>query len=443
MIHNTRRFTGAVLTLALLSGLSLPALAQSANDIDFGDDTSEWANDGECDDPRFEGAGMASELIEEDLLRDATDCRTAFEAGEITLRAETSDAAAEAEPAAREEDAEIDFGDDTSEWANDGECDDPRFSGASMATTLEDIDIGKDATDCRTAYEAGEITFIGEDATASATSEDIDFGDDSGDWSNDQECDDPRFAGPGMAPEYRNDEPGLDATDCRNAFEDGNIWLSDGTSVPADNAPGSSTAWLNALANRIDFGDDSGDWPRDGECDDPDFVGPGAVTDPYDGNRLGDATDCRAAFIAGTVTLRSLDGAAAAGGFDYGNDSSQWSNDGQCDDMRFTGPGMAKKLSSDDIRADATDCRTLEEVGEVSIREVYDPAYIAGAPYDSSHIDFGDDSSSYSDDGQCDDPRFEGPGTAYTLLESDRMADASDCKAAFEAGTIMLRDGES
>ena len=305
-----------------------------------------------------------------------------------------------------------------------------------MATTLEDADIARDATDCRAAFEAGEITLAEDGDVAEA---DIDFGDDSGEWANDQECDDPRFVGSGMAPEYRNDAPGQDATDCRNAFDDGTIALA------TDDAPSNSstsTAWLAVLANRIDFGDDSGDWPRDGECDDPDFVGPGAVSDPYDGNRLGDATDCRAAFIAGTVTLRSLDG-AAAGVFDYGTDNSQWANDGQCDDMRFTGPGMAKKLSQEDIAADASDCRMLEEAGEVSLRPVYDPAYAAGAPYDSSDIDFGDDSSSYANDDQCDDPRFEGPGTAYTLLESDRMADASDCRAAFEAGTIMLRDGES
>ena len=437
-MYITKRLGGAALTLALLAGLSLPAMAQASAEIDFGDDTSEWANDGECDDPRFEGAGMASELIEEDLLADATDCRTAFEAGTITLRAETdipeeTPAATTVAPRSIEE---IDFGDDTSEWANDGECDDPRFSGSGMATTLEDADIARDATDCRAAFEAGEITLAEDGDVAEA---DIDFGDDSGEWANDQECDDPRFVGSGMAPEYRNDAPGQDATDCRNAFDDGTIALA------TDDAPSNSstsTAWLAVLANRIDFGDDSGDWPRDGECDDPDFVGPGAVSDPYDGNRLGDATDCRAAFIAGTVTLRSLDG-AAAGVFDYGTDNSQWANDGQCDDMRFTGPGMAKKLSQEDIAADASDCRMLEEAGEVSLRPVYDPAYAAGAPYDSSDIDFGDDSSSYANDDQCDDPRFEGPGTAYTLLESDRMADASDCRAAFEAGTIMLRDGES
>ena len=439
MLITHKRLTGAVLTLALLSGLSAPALAQAAADIDFGDDTSEWANDGECDDPRFEGAAMATELEDVDIARDATDCRTAFEAGTITLveTAPASEPAAttEAEPATRAEEPEIDFGDDSSEWANDGECDDPRFEGAAMAVELLDEDIARDATDCKAAFEAGTITLV---ETADAGDDAIDFGDDSSEWANDQECDDPRFIGSGMASNPSDSDIRRDATDCRNAYEDGTITLA--TDAPAGSS--TSTAWLAVLANRIDFGDDSGDWPKDGECDDPDFVGPGAVSDPYDANRLGDATDCRAAFIAGTVTLRALDG-SGPGGFDYGNDSSRWANDGQCDDMRFTGPGMAKKLDYDDVRADASDCRMLEEAGEVSIRPVYTPDYILGAPYDGSAIDFGDDSSSYANDDQCDDPRFEGPGVAMTLLESDRLADATDCKAAFEAGTIVLRDGES
>jgi len=87
---------------------------------------------------------------------------------------------------------------------------------------------------------------------------------------------------------------------------------------------------------------------------------------------------------------------------------------------------------------DATDCRTLLDEGKISIRLVYTPEYAAGAPYDGSDIDFGDNSSSYANDDECDDPRFEGPGTATTLLDSDRLADADDCRAAYEAGTIVL-----
>ena len=49
--------------------------------IDFGDDLSTWANDQECDDPRFTGEGMASTLVESDRLHDASDCRSLFMIG--------------------------------------------------------------------------------------------------------------------------------------------------------------------------------------------------------------------------------------------------------------------------------------------------------------------------------------------------------------------------
>ena len=59
------------------------ASAQAPN---FGDDSSTWSQDGECDDPRFQGTGMASTLLDEDRFSDATDCRDLFNLGRITLR---------------------------------------------------------------------------------------------------------------------------------------------------------------------------------------------------------------------------------------------------------------------------------------------------------------------------------------------------------------------
>ena len=92
---------GAALAVLLAAGLAAPAMAQKLDnkknpppvatavtgDVDFGDDSSQWANDGECDDPRFEGAGSAAELVDDDILKDATDCRAAFTAGTVTLKA--------------------------------------------------------------------------------------------------------------------------------------------------------------------------------------------------------------------------------------------------------------------------------------------------------------------------------------------------------------------
>ncbi|MCI5045334.1 MAG: hypothetical protein MRY72_11610 [Aquisalinus sp.] len=177
----------------------------SAQSIDFGDDSSEWANDGECDDPRFEGDGMAILNIDDDILRDATDCREAYEAGTIRLAG-----------------ADIDYGDDSSTWANDGECDDPRFSGTGMAETLLDSDRGADATDCRAGVERGDLTFTGDRQTVQR-SDGIYFGDDSSEWANDGECDDPRFAGEGMAATLLDEDINRDASDCRAGVERGEL----------------------------------------------------------------------------------------------------------------------------------------------------------------------------------------------------------------------------
>ena len=116
---------------------------------------------------------------------------------------------------------DIDFGDDSGRWAKDGECDDKRFEGPGMTSTvLLDDDIRRDATDCRVAYEQGRLTYKG---SASAK---IIWGDDNGDWANDGECDDMRFEGPGMTTTpLLEDDIKHDATDCRNAFEAGTISL--------------------------------------------------------------------------------------------------------------------------------------------------------------------------------------------------------------------------
>ena len=126
-----------------------------------------------------------------------------------------------------------------------------------------------------------------------------------------------------------------------------------------------------AMAQTIDFGDDSGQWSNDGECDDPRFEGPGMTTTPLlDSDIRADATDCRTAFKAGMLTLRSDDNPAdmIVGGVNFGNDEGEWSNDGECDDMRFAGPGMTgTMLLSDDIMRDASDCRAAFQGGLLTL----------------------------------------------------------------------------
>ena len=54
-------------------------------------------------------------------------------------------------------------------------------------------------------------------------------------------------------------------------------------------------------------------------------------------------------------------------------------------------------------------------------------------------ISFGNNSSQWSYDGECDDPRFAGPGMADTLMEEDTGSDAADCRALYRDGSIYLR----
>ncbi len=116
----------------------------------FGDDSSEWANDGECDDPRFFGEGMATDLGTMDVGRDASDCRALLEAGRIAERNPLLEMAATTC-------STIDFGDNSSEWANDGVCDDPRFAGFGVDHMLLMQDRGRDADDCRHLCSVGWV----------------------------------------------------------------------------------------------------------------------------------------------------------------------------------------------------------------------------------------------------------------------------------------------
>ena len=140
------RFFGLIGIIACLA--AGPVFAQ---EINFGDDSSEWANDGECDDARFTGPALTSTpLLEEDVLADATDCRIGFEAGDLKLLGVAADGT-------------VEFGNDSGEWSNDGECDDMRFEGPGMtATVLLQADIMTDATDCRDAFNAGQLKLAGQ-----------------------------------------------------------------------------------------------------------------------------------------------------------------------------------------------------------------------------------------------------------------------------------------
>ena len=133
----------------VFSHLAQDRLAVLRAQIDFGDDAGRFARDGECDDPRFQGAGMG---LSDSSHRghDAFDCRQLFGSGHVTLRAVDG-----GDPVG----SPVDFGDDSSPWANDGECDDTRFAGDPFYLGITDNDrhIRRDASDCRRLFSEGRI----------------------------------------------------------------------------------------------------------------------------------------------------------------------------------------------------------------------------------------------------------------------------------------------
>ncbi|MFZ1743656.1 MAG: hypothetical protein WAT93_12430, partial [Pontixanthobacter sp.] len=89
-------------------------------------------------------------LLDTDIMHDATDCRTAFEQGRLRLKATSA-----------QHDSRIIWGDDESERANNGQCDDMRFEGFGMSEDeLLTSDVKHDASDCRGAYINGEISLL-------------------------------------------------------------------------------------------------------------------------------------------------------------------------------------------------------------------------------------------------------------------------------------------
>jgi hypothetical protein len=422
----------SLMGVSVLAFVSLGALPVAAQAVDFGNDSSIWAMDGECDDPRFMGAGMASNPQDADILADASDCRAAFDAGTITVDPARADAQVPADrqnmpsqdmPSDTEGvivPGDIDFGTDTSPWAMDGECDDPRFFGPGMAASPQDSDVLADATDCMTLYQSGMVDIIEGSGTQPQPSLALDFGTDTSPWSNDGECDDPRFFGEGMAAQPQDSDLFADATDCRTLFEAGLISLADGTG-------------MEQMPTDVDFGADTGQWTFDGECDDPRFEGQGMASVLLDEDRFADATDCRALYEAGSIRLVG-EGVQDIpdGEIDFGSDSGAWTNDGECDDPRFAGEGMAAVLVDADRFADATDCRQLFEAGMISYIGDGD----GGGATNTATVDFGSDSGQWTFDGECDDPRFEGNGMAAVLVDADRFADATDCRTLYEAGQI-------
>lgn len=97
MIRKNRiRFAAASLIAVLGFAGTAPARADNplqifanlfgvGGEVYFGDDSSRWASDGECDDSRFVGSGRSVITSDDHRYADATDCRALFNSGDVRL----------------------------------------------------------------------------------------------------------------------------------------------------------------------------------------------------------------------------------------------------------------------------------------------------------------------------------------------------------------------
>lgn len=260
---------------------------------------------------------------------------------------------------------DINFGDDSGQSPRDGICEDRRFEGAAMALNLGWDNVGRDATDCSNAVDQGTASFWNmQDSIARTDCSAVNFGDNSSQYSNDGACDDPRFEGHGSAELPSDEYLGHDAVDCQRLCDFGLVFYRDMAPFDVVISSGEEDPY---------YGNDDGDFAQDGECDDRRFVGSGMAVSLAWGSTGRDATDCREAVEAGTIT--AWDPAYAASQtmcseIDFGTDQTDYANNGTCDDFRFEGIGAAAHMISSDIGEDASDCRRMCDYGMIFVRDM-------------------------------------------------------------------------
>lgn len=363
-----------------------------------GEDSCQWARDGECDEPRADGALFACAIG-----TDLTDCGPPPGAPSGTAQSTTGGNGLPIptpQPGGPGQSLQslVDLiptpaGDDSCDFANDLECDEPRYGGAACLD-------GTDATDCR--------------ILASGS------GDDSCATANDGLCNEPR-TGDGTCLD------GSDTSDCAAlaALRDADYaQLLAALPISLQNQLGTNTcayAWdmecddsafggSGACASGTDGGDcralaaggdDSCTFAQDNECDEARFDGTGACTDGTD------TTDCAAQTTADTDALQALlDAVPADIRGQLGDDTCEYAGDLECDDVNFGGTGAC------DPGTDAGDCRALA-IG-------------------------GDNTCQYADDNECDEPSI-GTGACASGTDSRDcstmafMRNRDDaCDAAFD-----------
>ncbi len=269
------------------------ARARIIDGIDFGDDQSRFALDGECDDPRFEGPGMTTTgFLSEDAMHDATDCANAYLAGLIWLVGQGGSIG--------------DMG--LLQVSND--CPTAIEISALPSVNCHLIISGfrRNTADPVEVIFPDEIDTFGNHANGiqlqGRGSQDVYSWGDSYSWGLFI------FACPSQANTGANcydsvTSPGASSTTIivRQKGSLGAIIRLPLFAVPHGSGGGNNSGGL--IIDGIDFGDDASRWARDNECDDPRFEGPGMTTTPLLPEDTGhDASDCAAAYRAGNLRLR-------------------------------------------------------------------------------------------------------------------------------------------
>jgi V8-like Glu-specific endopeptidase len=291
------------------------------------DDSCVFANDNECDEFRYNGTGSCQDGS------DTSDCA-------VVQMTRESDFLDRARGLLLAESTILNLGNNTCRWNNDGECDDVEFGGTGACGS------GTDATDCLQMVET--TAAIG--------------GDNSCPFANDNECDEIQYGGQGFC------DAGTDTNDCSanvTATPAGGVgdtceYANDGECDEARYGggdyceAGSDTSDCRQLAAGID--DDSCTWANDGACDEMRYGGEGQCVDGSD------ATDCDMFGTSPEALERLLALVPANLRGQLGDDTCQYSADGECDDVTFGGTVFC------DVGTDATDCRAMALGGEDSCR---------------------------------------------------------------------------
>ncbi|MBU2994264.1 trypsin-like serine protease [Octadecabacter sp. 1_MG-2023] len=295
------------------------------------DDSCQWANDGECDEFRYGRGGACLDGSDTtDCLQWQGDRERNFMERALALELEN--------------DVIRSLGNNTCRWNNDDECDDGNLGGTGACTP------GTDASDC--------IALV--NGTAGAAD-----GDNSCLYANDNECDEARFGGGGYCAD------GTDANDCSaggaNISETPTGGPGDTCEYANDNecdelrygggdycAEGTDTTDCRQLAAGLD--DDSCQWANDNECDELRYGGGGACVDGSD------STDCNNFGNSPEALARLLELVPDTLRAQLGDDSCEYANDAECDDVNFGGTVYCTPGT------DASDCRAMALGGEDSCR---------------------------------------------------------------------------